>query len=418
VKPLRPGAAVQLTAEDRCMHRPPHAARPFQTDPGPTVLVVDDLPDNLLVVSDLLREAGYMVRVATSGPAALRYALQLPQPELILLDIMMPGMDGYEVLQQLQAQPATAGIPVIFLSARGDEADEEHGLASGAADYLSKPIRPLVVLARVRTQIEARRARDMAAAHSARLALEIDARRAEGLLARRVGIRALAHLAELRDPETGNHILRTQGYVQELALALRRHPEHAAALDDRTVELLVESAPLHDIGKVGIPDRILQKPGPLTPDEWRVMRTHTTIGAHAIELAERDTEQKAAFLLTAKQIALSHHERWDGGGYPQGLAGTEIPLAARIMAVADVFDALISPRVYKRAMHAEEAFGLIVADSGTRFDPDVVQAFVGCFERLQAVALAHAEEASPAPGAAPGQADPAPCTAATAATAA
>ena len=371
--------------------------------PVPTVLVVDDVPENLLIAGELLREAGYQVRTAASGPAALRHAALSPQPDLILLDIMMPGMDGYEVLKRLQEQPATAAIPVIFLSARCDEADEEHGLAIGAADYLGKPIRPLVMLARVRAQIEARRARGLAAQHAAQLAHELLARSAEGHLARRVGIRALAHLAELRDPETGNHILRTQGYVHELALALRSEPAHAAHLDDHAVELLVESAPLHDIGKVGIPDRILLKPGPLDADEWLVMRTHTTIGAQAIELAEQDTLHTADFLLTAKQIALSHHERWDGGGYPQGLAREAIPLAARIMAVADVFDALISPRVYKRAMRLEEARRVIVADSGTRFDPQVVRAFERCFDRLAAIARQHAEQ----PAAAAQTAEPA-----------
>jgi len=356
-----------------------------------TVLVVDDVPDNLLVVSDLLREAGYAVRAANSGPVALRYAAQTPQPDLILLDIMMPGMDGFEVLRRLQQDPESAEIPVIFLSARGDDADQEHGLAAGAADYLSKPIRPLVALARVRAQIEARRARRMLRDENRQLAHEVVERMTEGLLAKRVGIRALAHLAELRDPETGNHILRTQGYVHELALQLRCGSRHAAALDDHMMELLAESAPLHDIGKVGIPDSILLKPGPLTPEEWKVMRTHTTLGARSIEMAEADIGHPVEFLTVARQIALSHHERWDGAGYPQGLAGEEIPLSARIMAVADVFDALISPRVYKRALGAEEAFGIIVADSGTRFDPEIVTAFRDAFPRLLAIAKEHAE---------------------------
>lgn len=356
-----------------------------------TVLVVDDVPDNLLVVSDLLREAGYAVRAANSGPVALRYAVQPPQPDLILLDIMMPGMDGFEVLRRLRADQATSEIPVIFLSARGDDTDQEHGLAAGAADYLSKPIRPLVALARVRTQIEARRARRMLREENRQLAHEVVERMTEGLLARRVGFRALAHLAELRDPETGNHILRTQGYVHELAEELRRRASYTGELDDHMIELLSESAPLHDIGKVGIPDSILLKPGPLTPEEWKVMRTHTTLGAHAIEAAEHDIGHSVDFLTIAHQIALSHHERWDGAGYPQGLAGEQIPLAARIMAVADVFDALISPRVYKRALGADEAFRIIVGDAGTRFDPAIVEAFRGCYDRLLAIARTYAE---------------------------
>jgi putative two-component system response regulator len=245
----------------------------------------------------------------------------------------------------------------------------------------------------VRTQIEAGRARRSMAQNNSRLAMQLGEHIADSLLTRRVGIRALAHLAELRDPETGNHILRTQGYVRELALALRRHPQHQAALDDDAIELLAESAPLHDIGKVGIPDSILQKPGPLTDDEWTLMRTHTTIGAQAIELAERDAKHEAAFLAVAKQIAQSHHERWDGHGYPQGLSGTQIPLSARIMSVADVFDALISDRVYKRAFSFETAFDMIVADAGTRFDPDIIAAFRECFGRLVQIASSHADPA-------------------------
>jgi len=356
-----------------------------------TVLVVDDVPDNLLVASELLREDGYIVRAANSGPAALRYARQQPVPDLILLDIMMPGMDGYEVLRELQADPATAEIPVIFLTARGEEVDEEHGLAIGATDYLRKPIRPLVMLARVRTQILARHTRRSMAEANRRLSGELGESMAELQTARRVGMRALAHLAELRDPETGNHILRTQGYVRELALALRAEPAHAGLLDERMVDWMAESAPLHDIGKVGIPDAILLKPGPLTPEEWVVMRTHTTIGARAIEAAERDLDATVDFFAVAKQIALSHHERWDGKGYPQGLAGDAIPLAARIMAVADVFDALTSARVYKRAMPVDEACRIIEAESGTRFDPAVVAAFGRALDRLVAIARRYAD---------------------------
>ena len=246
------------------------------------------------------------------------------------------------------------------------------------------------------TDMRVRHARRMLRDENRQLAHEVVERMTEGLLAKRVGIRALAHLAELRDPETGNHILRTQGYVHELAVELRRGSRHAAELDDRMMELLAESAPLHDIGKVGIPDSILLKPGPLTPEEWTVMRTHTTLGARAIEAAEQDIGHPVEFLTVARQIALSHHERWDGAGYPQGLAGEQIPLAARIMAVADVFDALISPRVYKRALGTDEAYRIVVADSGTRFDPEIVRAFRSAFDRLLAIASAHAEPADAA----------------------
>jgi putative two-component system response regulator len=355
-----------------------------------TVLVIDDVPDNLLVVSELLREAGYQVRAANSGALGLRYVQRSP-PDLILLDISMPGMDGFEVLRHLRNDERTAEIPVLFLSARSDDADIEHGLAVGAADYLSKPVRPLLVLARVRTQLEAARMRQQMRQHNHQLLAECSASQTAALLARKAGMCALAHLAELRDPETGNHILRTQAYVRELALQLRQHPLHGPLLDERRIELLTDSAPLHDIGKVGIPDHILLKPGPLTPDEWVVMRTHTTHGARAIALAERDVDGAVDYFTVAREIALSHHERWDGGGYPQGLAGAAIPLSARIMAVADVFDALICARVYKRAMPPEQARRIILDDAGSHFDPEVVQAFDSRFERMLEHARRHAD---------------------------
>ena len=369
--------------------------------PPASVLVIDDVPDNLLVVSDLLRDAGYLVRAANCGELGLRYARRAP-PDLILLDISMPGMDGFEVLRHLQDDPLTAEVPVLFFSARSDDADIERGLAVGAMDYLSKPLRPMLVLARVRTQLEAARSRKALRQHNHRLLAECDASHAAAVLARRAGMCALAHLAELRDPETGNHILRTQAYVRELALQLRDHPVHGPLLDERRIELLSESAPLHDIGKVGIPDHILLKPGPLTPAEWIVMRTHTTCGARAIELAERDVGGGVDYFTVAREIALSHHERWDGGGYPHGLAGTAIPLSARIMSLADVFDALISARVYKRPMPPARARSIILEDSGTRFDPDLVQAFESCFDRLVEHANRYADETADETSAEPG----------------
>jgi putative two-component system response regulator len=370
------------------MNAPPE----LPADEPATILVIDDVPDNLLVVSDLLREAGYRVRAATSGAIGLRYARSLPQPDLVLLDISMPEMDGFEVLRQLRADAQTADIPVLFLSARCDDADIERGLALGAADYLGKPVRPLLVLARVRTQLEAARERRRLRLHNRHLEVECLATETAMLLSRKAGMCALAHLAELRDPETGNHILRTQAYVREIAQQLRANPLHRARLDEHWIELLAESAPLHDIGKVGIPDHILLKPGPLTEAEFAVMRTHTTIGARAIEKAEHDVGGALDYFTVARQVALSHHERWDGRGYPQGLAGRAIPLAARIMAVADVFDALISARVYKRPLPVEEARRIILADAGTRFDPDVVQAFERGFGELVAIARRHRDD--------------------------
>ncbi len=356
------------------------------------VLIVDDDPSNLLILSGLLRPY-YEVLAATSGERALKIVEGQPRPDLVLLDVMMPGMNGYVVMDHLKANPATRDIPVIFLTALGEAQDEERGLEAGAVDYIAKPIKPVVLMARVRTQLLAKRARDFLQDQNAFLEAEVARRMEENDLTQLVSIRALAHLAETRDPETGNHILRTQGYVRMLATHLRQHPRFEDILNDRYIELLTRSAPLHDIGKVGIPDHILQKPGKLGPDEWTIMQTHARLGVDAIELAERDIDRPVAFLRLAKEIAHWHHEKWDGTGYPDGLAGEAIPLAARIMAIADVFDALISPRVYKRPMPFDEARATIGAGRGSHFDPDVVDAFLAGYDEFVAIARRYRDEA-------------------------
>jgi putative two-component system response regulator len=353
-----------------------------------SILVVDDVPENLAAIGGLLRAQGYRVQAANSGEAALRYATAPPCPDLILLDVVMPGMDGYQVLAQLRAHDLSRDIPVIFLTALGDARDEERGLELGASDYITKPIRPPVVLARVRTQLEARRARLILRDQNALLEAEVSRRMAENELIQEASIRALAHLAETRDPETGFHILRTQSYVKLLAEKLRDHPRFAAVLNEQSIRLLARSAPLHDIGKVGIPDHILLKPGKLTPEEFEQMKTHAAIGAQALEQAEHDTQQKVAFLALAKEIARGHHERWNGSGYPDGLQGEAIPVSARLMALADVFDALINVRCYKAAFTFEEARALIAAQRGLHFDPAVVDVFLAHYDQFTAIANA------------------------------
>ncbi|QFY90411.1 two-component system response regulator [Magnetovirga frankeli] len=359
-----------------------------------TVLIVDDEPSNLSLLMHLLR-SDYQVRAANSGENALRAAANEPRPDLILLDVMMPEMSGEEVLARLRNNPATLDIPVIFVTALADVDDEERGLELGAADYITKQIKPAVVLARVRTQLEAKQARDWLKDQNAFLEAEVSRRMVENDLTQLVSIRALAHLAETRDPETGNHILRTQNYVRALALRLRQHPRFSTVLDSRTIDLLTKSAPLHDIGKVGIPDSILQKPGSLTPDEWLIMKTHSRLGADAIEQAEIDVEQPVAFFSLAKEIAHWHHEKWDGSGYPDGLKGDAIPLSARLMAVADVFDALISPRVYKPAMSYAKAREIITEGSGSHFDPDIAAAFLEGFAAMTAIADQYQDRGHP-----------------------
>jgi len=352
---------------------------------GHTLLVVDDTPENLVVLGELL-QPHYRVRVANSGARALQVAASEPKPDLILLDVMMPGMDGYEVLERLRANRATRDIPVIFITAMNGTADEERGLSAGAVDYITKPIRPVIVQARVRAQLELKQARDWLKDQNTYLEAEITRRMGENLLIQDVSIHALARLAETRDPETGNHLHRTQGYVRALASHLQNHARFASFLTDHTVELLAKSAPLHDIGKVGIPDSILLKPGKLTPTEWVIMQTHAKLGSDAIEQAERDAEKPVEFLALAKEIAHWHHEKWDGSGYPDRLKGEAIPIPARLMALADVFDSLISPRVYKRAFPLTQARAMIAESRGMHFDPDMTDAFLSLFDEFVAIA--------------------------------
>jgi putative two-component system response regulator len=350
-----------------------------------TILIVDDSPENLRILNDVLHRH-YRVLAVSSGEACLKTACKLPKPDLILLDVMMPVMDGYEVLSQLRENSATHDIPVIFLTALTTPTNEEYGLRLGAADYISKPITPSLVLARVHTQLEAKQARDWMKNQNTFLEAEVEKRMLENNLIQRVSIRALAHLAETRDKETGNHILRTQAYVQRLATGLREHPRFVNTFNDKYIDLLSQSAPLHDIGKVGIPDHILLKPGKHTADEWEIMKTHAKIGSDAIEQAERDINIQPAFLAIAKEIAHWHHEKWDGSGYPDKLAKDAIPVSARLMALADVFDALISARIYKPSFPYNKACDIIAAESGKHFDPDLVSAFLEGFDDFVAIA--------------------------------
>jgi putative two-component system response regulator len=355
-----------------------------------TVLIVDDTPDNLSLMTGLLKET-YRTRVANNGERGLAIASTHPLPDLILLDIMMPGIDGYEVCRRLKAEPLTVDIPVIFLTARTEVEDEQQGFDVGCVDYITKPVSPPLVLARVKTHLMLKGSRDFLKDQNAFLEEEVARRTREVQAIQDVTIMAMGSLAETRDNETGNHIRRTQHYVKALADRLRSNPKFAAALDDATIELLYKSAPLHDIGKVGIPDRILLKPGKLTPEEFEIMKTHTTLGRDAILAAEKQLRSPSSFLRYAREIALSHQEKWDGSGYPEGLVGPLIPLSARLMAVADVYDALISKRVYKPAFPHEKAVAIIREGRGQHFDPDIVDAFVEVVGEFRAIAAAFAD---------------------------
>ena len=356
----------------------------------PTILVVDDTPDNLSLMSELLKD-NYKVRVANNGEKALKYAQGDGKPDLILLDIMMEGLSGYDVIRELKSNPSTRDIPVIFLTAMSAAEDEKKGLEMGAADYITKPISPPIVLARVKTQLENKEVADFLRDQNAFLETEVVKRTRELSAIQDVTILAMASLAETRDSDTGNHIRRTQFYVGALAGKLQTHPRFGYFLSDKTIDMLFKSAPLHDIGKVGIPDRILLKPGRFTAEEFEIMKTHTTLGRNAIEHAEKQLGTQVEFLQLAKEIAYYHQEKWDGSGYPTGAGGDDIPISARLMAVADVYDALISRRVYKEGMPHEKAAAIIVEGKGIHFDPDIVDAFVELQDEFRAIAARFAD---------------------------
>lgn len=391
------------------------SALPAREDDKPLLLIVDDNPANLLLLGELL-DGPYAVRFAKSGPQALAAAAMAPLPSLILLDVMMPDMDGYTVLEKLRTDPRVAAVPVIFVTAKDSFEDEERGLRLGAVDYVTKPINPVVLMARVATHLELKRSRDRLAAQNANLEAEVARRVRHMQLVQEVSVRALASLGETRDNETGHHIRRTQLYIQVLGDHLRAHPRFAGPLQEHRLALIVGAAPLHDIGKIGIRDEILLKPGKLTPAEFEVMKTHATIGGAAIDRAMRDVavdhgeelaEALAAsdgtagsgpldFLLVAREIAVGHHEKWDGTGYPLGLKGDDIPVSARLMALADVFDALVSRRVYKAPMPMAEVKQIILDGRGRHFDPDIVDAFLACEPDFTAIARRLADPDDPA----------------------
>ena len=355
-----------------------------------TILVVDDTPENLTLMGDMLAPY-YRVKVANNGERALKIVSADNKPDLVLLDVMMPGLSGYEVCEALKADPSTAEIPVIFLTALSNVEDEQRGLDAGAVDYVTKPISPPVVLARVKSHLRLKAASDEIKNQNVVLERKVAERTAQLAAIQDVTILAMASLAETRDSDTGNHIRRTQNYVRELALALADHPRFRDTMTSAFVDLLYKSAPLHDIGKVGIPDRILLKPGKLTPDEFEIMKTHAALGRQAIDHAEHSLGTSVEFLMLAKEIAYGHHEKWDGSGYPQALQGDDIPVSARLMAIADVYDALISRRVYKNGMSHDEAVGIVVKGRGSHFDPDMVDAFVAIQAEFRRIAVEFAD---------------------------
>lgn len=316
----------------------------------PGLLIVDDEPVNLQILRTILQQ-DYRLFFARDGAKAIELA-QTEAPNLILLDVMMPGLSGLATCERLKANQQTKNIPVIFVTALSDPDDEALGFELGAVDYITKPVSPAIVKARVKNQLSLVRA------------AELEHTRLQIIL-------KLGKAAEFKDNETGMHVIRMSHIAKELALAAGCTPAYA--------EELLNAAPMHDIGKIGIPDSILQKPGPLDAAEWAIMKTHAAIGAQIIG------HEDSSLLKMAATIAQCHHEKWDGSGYPQGLAGAAIPLAARIVAIADVFDALTSVRPYKPAWSLEDALNQIKKDAGKHFDPNLVEVFLTLEPKLQLI---------------------------------
>jgi len=335
---------------------------------GGTLLVVDDVPENITTLAGILRSQ-YRVIFATSGADALECVRRQPV-DLILLDIMMPGMDGYEVCRRLKANLATREIPVIFVTAMGEAGDEAHGLELGAVDFLHKPCHAAIVKLRVQLHLE-RQNQSLALERLVRdRTHELDDTRIEI-------VRRLGRAAEYRDNETGMHVIRMSKTSHLLALA--------AGVSAPQAELLLNAAPMHDVGKIGIPDRVLTKPGPLDPEEWALMKTHPQVGAEIIG------DHHSDLLKMARSVALTHHEKWDGSGYPLGLAGEEIPLEGRIVAIADVFDALTSVRPYKRAWSSAEAVAHLRQQSGKAFDPRLLGLFLDLVPEVERIRRQHTD---------------------------
>lgn len=316
-------------------------------DSKQTILIVDDEPANLRVLKKMLEEQ-YRLIFAKSGEEALRL-VQRELPNLILLDVMMPGMTGFEVCEQLKTDMLSKAVPVIFVTALSDEVDETKGFEVGAVDYITKPVSPAIVKARVRTHLSLVQADDLR-----RTRLQV--------------IQRLGRASEYKDNETGMHIMRMSHYSKIIALAY--------GLSDFAADNLLHAAPMHDIGKIGIPDSIMLKPGKLTDKEFTIMKTHPEIGAEI--LGESDSD----LIALAKMVSLTHHEKFDGSGYPKGLKGKEIPIEGRIVAIADVFDALTSKRPYKEAWTVEQAMAFIESQSGIHFDPDLVVLMQQCLPSI------------------------------------
>ena len=381
-EPLLPTSLPAISAEES---QEEEEGNDVDYNDRPTILIVDDAPDCITLLSDLLKEE-YQTKIATNGANALKVASRRPSPSLILMDVSMPHMDGYDVCAKLKSNPLTADIPVIFLSGRTQLEEQARGFAAGAVDYIAKPISPPIVLARINTHLALARAQRVLLMRNMKLENLVDQRTRQLMRTQDATILAMASLIEARTGGSGDHLRRIQKYVNLLARALQNHPRFRHELADDRIELLVKSAPLHDLGKIAVADRILMKDSPLAPEERAEMRTCLARGGDAIRAIEDYLGESDDFLRFAREMAYSHREHWDGSGYPEGLAGDEIPVSARLMAVADVYNALVSTRPHRPAFSHEEAVAIMREGRASHFDPDVLNAFLRIHEQFHEVA--------------------------------
>ena len=356
-----------------------------------TLLVIENTTENFALINKTLQNT-YLIEHASDSKKGLKLALSDTPPDLILLNTALPDMDGYEVCRRLKEQPETQNIPVIFIAAESSPAEEEKGLALGAVDYITKPLSPPIVKNRVKTHlaikdsIETIHHRIYIKQSTANDAIQDIFHGYSSYTLKDESILAIASLAESYDSDITNHLRRTQHYVKAMAEQLISKVRDPLSLTPSDIALLYKSVPLHDIGKLYLPTEILQKKAGYTESEFNTMRRHTILGLHAIEQAEKVCGIDGQYLHFAKEIALSHHERWDGSGYPNGLKEKDIPLSARLMAVADVYDAIISKKTYSDSLSHEEAINIIYAGKNNLFDPEIIDAFVAIEQEINAIA--------------------------------
>ena len=350
-----------------------------------SVLIVDDIDINRIILREILQD-DYDILEADNGQSALDILFtQSPLPDAMLLDIMMPGMDGFEVLERMKANARTEKGPVLFITAADASVNESRGLKEGASDYISKPFNPDVVKARVDNHIQLKRYRD----HLEEL---LEKKIAELVAVHENTLETLATIIEYRDLESGTHIRRSSELTRALVLTMLNYDEYRAELVAQQYSSIINAVKLHDIGKVGIPDKVLLKPGALTDEEFEIIKTHTTIGANIIDAISADGDSDTLYLKHCRDICKHHHERWDGRGYPSRLSGLDIPLSARIVAIVDVYDALVNKRCYKPPFTYEQAKNIILDGRGTHFDPAIVDIFVTVADKFQELEMRYSDD--------------------------